>query len=60
MGLDRLMAEGWANHGLNQNQTKPNQTVLHGFGFGLRILEPKPAKTKPKPWFENQTKPEHH
>jgi hypothetical protein len=39
---------------------KPNQTMLHGFGFGLRILKPKPAETKPKPWFENQTKPEHH
>jgi hypothetical protein len=34
--------------------------VLLGFGFGLRILEPKPAETKPKPWFDNQTKPEHH
>jgi hypothetical protein len=29
--------------------------MLHGFGFGLRILEPKPAETKPKPWFENQS-----
>jgi hypothetical protein len=26
----------------------------------LRISVPKPAETKPKPWFENQTKPEHH
>jgi hypothetical protein len=23
-------------------------------------MKPEPAETKPKPWFENQTKPEHH
>jgi hypothetical protein len=39
---------------------KPNQTLLHGFGFGLRILEPKPDETKPKPRFANQIKSEHH
>jgi hypothetical protein len=31
--LDLLMAEGWANHGLNQNQTKPNRTPWFWFWF---------------------------
>jgi hypothetical protein len=33
MGLDPLMTERWANHGLNQNQTKPNRAPWFWFWF---------------------------